>query len=42
MPQARDVPPHAPATGLRLFRDQLANFPAATGLLDSGVARRPG
>jgi methanogenic corrinoid protein MtbC1 len=40
--QARGVPPQALAAGLRLYRDQLADYPVATGLLDSGIARLAG
>jgi hypothetical protein len=37
--QARGVPGQALAAGLRLYRDQLMDYPSATGLLDSGIAR---
>lgn len=36
---ARGVPPAALAAGLRLYRDQLADYPAAAGLLDAGLDR---
>jgi methanogenic corrinoid protein MtbC1 len=37
--QARGVPRQALAAGLRLFRDQLGDYPAAAGLLDAGLGR---
>ncbi len=40
--RARGVPAQALAAGLRLYRDQLADYPTATGMLESGLARLPG
>ena len=35
--QARGVPPIALQTGLRLIREQLRDYPAASAVLDAGV-----
>ena len=39
---ARRVPPSALQAGLRLYRDQLPDYPAALRLLDTGMARLAG
>ena len=39
---ARHVPPVALRVGLRLYRDQLHDYPSATAMLDAGAARVPG
>jgi hypothetical protein len=36
--EAREVPPVALQIGLNLMRDQLRDYPAATAVLDAGVA----
>jgi methanogenic corrinoid protein MtbC1 len=40
--QARGVPAPALRTGLRLYRDQLHDYPASLAMLDAGVARLGG
>ncbi|MEV4642724.1 cobalamin-dependent protein [Actinoplanes sp. NPDC049548] len=37
--EARSVPPVALQAGLRLVKEQLRDFPTATGILDAGLAR---
>lgn len=39
---ARGVPPVTLLIGLRLYGEQLRDFPNATGMLDAGMARLPG